>query len=55
MTKKDKYNSSGYLDMTAYLAMRSIEREEAESRRAKQSGTKQKRHKSKVRCTRNPD
>ena len=28
MCKKDKYNSSGCLDMTAYLALRNIEREE---------------------------
>lgn len=28
MEKKDKYNSSGCLDMTAFLAMRNIEREE---------------------------
>lgn len=28
MCKKDKYNSSGCLDMTAYLALRNVEREE---------------------------
>lgn len=28
MSRKDKYNSSGCLDMTAYLALRNIEREE---------------------------
>jgi len=28
MYKKDKYNSSGCLDMTAYLALRNVEREE---------------------------
>ena len=28
MTKRDKYNSSGYLDMTSYLALKKIEREE---------------------------
>lgn len=28
MSKRDKYNSSGCLDMTAYLALRNIEREE---------------------------
>lgn len=27
MSRKDKYNSSGCLDMTAYLAIRNIERE----------------------------
>lgn len=27
MSRKDKYNSSGCLDMTAYLALRNIERE----------------------------
>lgn len=31
--KRDKYNKSGYLDMTAYLAIRKIEREEAEKRK----------------------
>jgi hypothetical protein len=42
MSRKDKYNSSGYLDMTAYLALRNIEREEnrnaAEKRRAMKTG-----------------
>ena len=28
MSKRDKYNSSGCLDMTAYLALRNVEREE---------------------------
>jgi len=28
MAKRDMYNSSGCLDMTAYLALRNIEREE---------------------------
>lgn len=28
MSKKDKYNNSGCLDMTAYLAIRNVEREE---------------------------
>ena len=28
MSKRDKYNNSGCLDMTAYLALRNIEREE---------------------------
>lgn len=27
MGRKDKYNSSGYLDMTAYLVIRNVERE----------------------------
>ena len=42
MSRKDKYNSSGCLDMTAYLALRHIEREEnrkaAEKRRAMKTG-----------------
>lgn len=42
MSRKDKYNSSGCLDMTAYLALRNIEREEnckaAEKRRAMKTG-----------------
>lgn len=28
MSKRDKYNSSGCLDMTAYLALRDVERDE---------------------------
>lgn len=42
MSRKDKYNSSGCLDMTAYLALRNIEREEyreaAEKRRTMKTG-----------------
>lgn len=30
MAKRDKYNSLGYLDLTAYNALQNIEREEAE-------------------------
>lgn len=44
MRRQDKYNSSGCLDMTAYLALRNIEREEkykaAERRRAMKNGGK---------------
>ena len=29
MAKRDKYNSSGYLDLTAYNALQKIERDEA--------------------------
>lgn len=32
MSRKDKFNSSGCLDMTAWLAMRNIRREEAARR-----------------------
>lgn len=32
MSKRDKYNRSGCLDMTAYLAIRNIQREEAAKR-----------------------
>ena len=38
MAKRDMYNSSGCLDITAYLALRNIEREE---RRKKQMQKKQ--------------
>ena len=42
MSRKDKYNSSGCLDMTAYLALRNIEREDnrkaAEKCRAMKTG-----------------
>lgn len=34
MSKRDKYNSSGCLDMTAYLALRNVEREEIRKRTA---------------------
>lgn len=33
MNRKDRYNGSGCLDMTAYLALRNIQREEAEKKR----------------------
>lgn len=36
MTKKDMYNSSGCLDMTAFLALRNIERDELYKKRAAQ-------------------
>ena len=46
MCKKDKYNSSGCLDMTAYLALRNVEREERrlQIQKDKQSKQLQKRH-----------
>ena len=47
MVKKEKYNSSGYLDMTAFLALRKIEREEKQ--RSRQENRNQKRKKSKKR------
>ena len=47
MVKKDKYNSSGYLDMAAFLALRNIEREEKQ--RSRQENRNQKRKKSKKR------
>ena len=42
MCKKDEYNSSGCLDMTAYLALRNIEREERRLKiqKDKQAGKK---------------
>lgn len=43
----DGYNSSGYLDMTAFLALRKIEREEKQ--RSRQENRNQKRKKSKKR------
>ena len=36
MRGRDKYNSSGCLDMTAYLALRNIERKEKLERQAQQ-------------------
>ena len=47
MVKKDKNKSSGYLDMTAFLALRKIEREEKQ--RSRQENRNQKRKKSKKR------
>jgi len=35
MAKRDMYNSSGCLDMTAYLALRNIEREERRKKQQK--------------------
>ena len=52
MEKKDKYNSSGCLDMTAFLAMRNIEREER-ARSKQDSGKQKKRRKSKGRSKQN--
>ena len=43
------HNSSGCLDMTAFLAMRNIEREEREHSKAQSGGKRKKRHKSKRR------
>ena len=36
MRVREKYNSSGCLDMTAYLALRNIERKEKLERQARQ-------------------
>ncbi len=33
MKKSEKYNALGYLDLTAYYALRNIKREEAEKRK----------------------
>lgn len=52
MEKKDKYNSSGCLDMTAFFAMRNIEREER-ARSKQDSGKRKKRRKSKGRSKQN--
>ena len=35
MAKRDMYNSSGCLDMTAYLALKNIEREERRKKQQK--------------------
>lgn len=40
MAKRDMYNSSGCLDMTAYLALRNIEREERRKKQQKKQGCK---------------
>lgn len=50
MKKSDKFNSSGYLDMTAYLALKNVEREEAEKQQS-MSNSKRKKRKKKRRKT----
>jgi len=52
MKKSDKFNSSGYLDMTAYLALKNVEREEAEKQQSI-SDSKQKKRKKKRRKSEN--
>ena len=43
LTRRDRYNGSGCLDMTAYLAMKNIEREEAARRREQRDNRKNER------------
>lgn len=45
MAKNDKYNRSGCLDMTAYIAMKNIEREEATKKKAENAGKKKRPYK----------
>lgn len=45
MKKSDKFNSSGYLDMTAYLALKNVEREEAENKQIQSCGKRKNRKK----------
>ena len=45
MKKSDKFNSSGYLDMTAYLALKNVEREEAEKQQSMSDSKRKKRKK----------
>ena len=42
MKKSDKFNSSGYLDLTAYHALKKIEREEAEKQKSENKPKKRK-------------
>ena len=42
MTTRDKYNSSGCLDMTAYIALQRIEREEKAAIKAANAARKKK-------------
>ena len=42
MKKSEKFNSSGYLDLTAYYALKNIEREKAEKQIAKHKQKKRK-------------
>jgi len=42
LNKYEKYNKSGCLDMTAYLALRKIEREELEAARLRKPGYRRK-------------
>lgn len=43
MAKKDKYNSSGCLDMTAYLALQNVEREERAMRHEREKEKRRQR------------
>ncbi len=49
MKNPEKYNALGYLDLTAYYALRNIEREEAEQRRNPQKKKRRKEIMEKVR------
>lgn len=42
MKKSDKFNSSGYLDLTAYHALKKIEREDAEKQKSEMKRKKRK-------------
>ena len=42
MKKSDKFNSSGYLDLTAYHALKNIERENAKKKDPDKHGKKRK-------------
>ena len=42
MKKSDKYNGSGCLDMTAFIALKNIERERAKESRHKRKPKKKK-------------
>ena len=42
MKKSDKYNGSGYLDMTAFIALNNIERERAKKFKDKRKPKKKR-------------
>ena len=44
MKKSDKYNGSGCLDMTAFIALKNIERERAKKSRHIRKSKKKKQH-----------
>jgi len=44
MKKSEKYNSSGYLDLTAFHALKNVEREESEKQKSSRKTTKHRKN-----------
>ncbi len=54
MRKSEKYNALGYLDMTAYHALRKIEREEALRQKAMHKHKKKRMNTGEVKTNKSP-